>query len=145
LTDVLDAFALVALMLDEPAAPEVEALLRRGEIAITTTNLAEALDQLHRVHGADLAELRAHLAPILGETVEVVDATEAMTWRAVELRARHYRRRDRELSLADCVALAAAGQGDRMATADPPLARAAAAEGIELLPLPSSAGKLPLE
>jgi len=30
LTDVLDAFALVALMLDEPAATEVEAIPRRG-------------------------------------------------------------------------------------------------------------------
>ena len=144
MTDILDAFALVALMLDEPAAPEVEALLRRGDTLMTTTNLGEALDQLHRVHGAALEGLRAQLTPVIGEAVGLVEPSEALTWRAVELRARHYRRRVSELSLADCVALAAAGPGDRLATADPPLAEAAVAEGIELVALPSAAGKPPL-
>lgn len=145
MTDVLDAFALVALMLDEPAAAEVEALLRRGDAAMTTTNLGEAMDQLHRVHGVALEELRTQLTPVIGEAVQIVEPSEALIWRAVELRARHYRRRKSELSLADCVALAAAKRGDRLATADPPLARATVAEGIELVSLASAAGKLPLD
>jgi PIN domain nuclease of toxin-antitoxin system len=35
---LLDAFALIALLAEEPAADEVETLLRRGEPAITAVN-----------------------------------------------------------------------------------------------------------
>jgi PIN domain nuclease of toxin-antitoxin system len=142
-TDVLDAFALVALIRDEPAAPEVEAILRRGAAAITTTNLGEALDQLHRVDGVSLASLRELLSPTLDEIVRVIDHDAALTWRAVELRARHYRRRGSELSLADCVVLAAARGSDRIVTADPPLVRAARAEGLDVVALPGSGGRQP--
>jgi len=78
---------------------------------------------------------------VLGETIRLVEPTEALTWRAVGLRARHCRRRGSELSLADCVALATGRHGDRLATADPPLARAAASE---LIALPSPADERPL-
>ncbi len=40
----LDAYAVLALALDEPAAGEVEALIRKGEAAITAVNLFEAAD-----------------------------------------------------------------------------------------------------
>jgi hypothetical protein len=46
-----DAFALLAPLGEEPAADNVEALLRRGDAAITAVNLAEALDVLQRVQG----------------------------------------------------------------------------------------------
>ena len=46
------------------------------------------------------------------------------------------------LSLADCVLLAAAS-GASLATADPPLARAARAERIEVHPLQDSRGRRP--
>jgi len=39
-TEVLDASALVALVREEPAAAEVEEVLRRGEAAIAAINLA---------------------------------------------------------------------------------------------------------
>jgi PIN domain nuclease of toxin-antitoxin system len=51
LTVLLDAFALIALLRDEPAADEVETILRRGEAAMSAVNLAEALDVLQRVDG----------------------------------------------------------------------------------------------
>lgn len=140
---VLDAFALIALTLDEPAASEVEATLRRGDCAVSSVNLTEAIDQLGRVHERDVDELRAAFAPVLGEVLAVVAADEAVAWRAAELRRRHYRRRVSELSLADCLALASARPGDRLATADPPLARAARAEGIEVVALPDTAGRRP--
>lgn len=140
---VLDAFALVALALDEPAAPEVEATLRRGDCAVSAVNLAEAIDQLGRVHDRADDELRAAFAPVLGEELSVVAADEAVAWRAADLRRRHYRRSHSELSLADCVALSIARRGDRLATADPPLARAARAEGIDVLALPDTAGRRP--
>lgn len=140
MTDVLDAFALIALARDEPAAAEVEALLRRGESAMTVTNLGEALDQLHRLDHVPLEEL----SPWIQNAVNILDVTVPLTLRAVELRARHYRRRGSELSLADCVALAASRPGtDRLATADAALAGAAREEGIDLLALPATSGRRP--
>jgi PIN domain nuclease of toxin-antitoxin system len=138
MTDILDAFALIALVRDEPAAAEVESVLRRGDAAITTTNLGEALDQLHRVDGVATSTLRDLLGPLLDEGVRLIAYDAALMWRAVELRARHYRRRGSELSLADCAVLAAAGEGDRIVTADPPLIRSARAESIRVLSLPGS-------
>jgi PIN domain nuclease of toxin-antitoxin system len=140
---VLDAYALVALALDEPAAPEVEMTLRRGDSKVSAVNLAEAVDQLGRVHGHGTDQMRAAIEPVLGEALEVVDVDETVGWRAAELRGRHYRRRTSELSLADCIALAATGGGDTLATADPLLARAARTESIEVLALPDTAGRRP--
>lgn len=140
---VLDAFALVALALDEPAAAEVEAALRRGDCLVSAVNLAEAIDQLGRVHRRSEQELRAAFAPVLDEVLSVVAADEAVAWRTAVVRRRHYRRRESELSLADCVALATAQAGHRLATADEPLARAARAEGIGVLGLPDTAGDRP--
>jgi rRNA-processing protein FCF1 len=48
-----------------------------------------------------------------------------------------------ELSLADCLLRAARREGDRVATADVPLARAAEAERIEVLALPDHSGRRP--
>jgi PIN domain nuclease of toxin-antitoxin system len=140
---ILDAFALVALAADEPAAAEVESLLRRGDAAMTAVNLAEAVDVLGRTKGHDPETVEAVLAPLLAETVVLVDVDAAAAWRAARLRARHYDRRSSPLSLADCFALAAAAQDGSLATADPPLAAAARAEDIDLLPLPGSDGRRP--
>lgn len=140
MTDVLDAFALVALARDEPAAAEVEALLRRGNAAITVTNLGEALDQLHRVDGIPLEELVTWSQAKVG----VLDVTVELTLRAVELRARHCHRSRSTISLADCVVLAAARPArNRLATADAALANAARGEDIELVALPATNGRRP--
>ncbi|MFN8176110.1 MAG: PIN domain-containing protein [Solirubrobacteraceae bacterium] len=140
---MLDAFALVALALDEPAAGEVEALIRRGTCSVSAVNLAEALDQLGRVHGHTQEALRAAFGPILGEAVVVLGVDEPTAWASAELRRRHHRRRHSELSLADCVALATAAAAGAIATADPPLAAAARAEGIDVIALPDSEGRVP--
>jgi hypothetical protein len=63
--------------------------------------------------------------------------------RAGLLRAQLYRRRTAELSLADCVLLASLEEGDTIATADPPLARAARRLGHTVTPLPDSRGRRP--
>lgn len=135
MTCVLDAFALVALALEEPAADEVETLIRRGDTAVTAINLAEALDQLVRVHQRDIESVRVHFGPLIGEVVALIDFGEPLCWSAVELRARHYDRRHSPLSLADCVALAAAAGGS-LATADRPLMLAARAESVDVITLP---------
>ena len=140
---LLDAFALVALLLDEQAAEDVEGLLRDDECAVPAINLAEAIDVLIRVHGVPAADVRVGLDPLLGGTVHVVAQGEADAWRAAELRSTHYHRRLAPLSIADCLLLAAARPGDRVATADPPLAHVARAEGIAVAPLPDSTGVHP--
>jgi predicted nucleic acid-binding protein len=140
---LLDAYALVALVLDEPAADEVERLLRDADSAVSVINLAEAIDVLQRVRGLSPEGVRATIEPLLGTAVQVSAHEEPNAWRAADLRLRHYNRKTSQLSLADCFLLAAAGPADSVATADPPLAAAARSEAIEVVPLPDSAGRLP--
>ncbi len=135
MTEVLDTFALVALARDERAAAEVEIAIRRGAAAITSLNLAETLDVLGRVYGEPAERLRAVFEPLLAESLCEIPVDSAIAWRAAELRRAHYHRSRSPLSLADCVALAAAGPGDLLVTADAPLAGAATSEGIEVIRL----------
>jgi PIN domain nuclease of toxin-antitoxin system len=143
MTDLLDAFALVALGLEEPAAREVEGVLRRGDAALVAVNLAEALDVMARIHDRPLDELKTSFVPLLEDAARVIDADERQAWRAVELRRHYYRRGQSPLSLADCFLLAAAGARDSIATTDRPLAQAARAEGIKVITLPGPDGRRP--
>lgn len=130
---LLDAFALVAFLGGEPAAPEVRQLLARGDAAISTVNLAEAGQSLLRHGDATSDELRELVGSI---PLAVIPFTAAHAWRAAELRARYYRRTDSAVSLADCCLVAVATPADRVATADPAVLRMAAAEGIGAVELP---------
>jgi predicted nucleic acid-binding protein len=127
---LLDAFALIALLADEPAADQVETLIRRGETAVTTVNLAEALDVLQRIEGIPRDRLEALTAPLVGEQIRVVDVGEQIARDAADIRARRYHRTRAPLSLADCILLAATRPDDTLATADQPLIDAAEAERI---------------
>jgi PIN domain nuclease of toxin-antitoxin system len=143
-TVLLDAFALIALLRDEPAAEEVETILRRGDTAMTTVNLAEALDVLQRVDGVERTRLEAVTGPLVNESLELLTVDERTARDAAELRARRYHRTRAPLSLADCLLLAAArAPASVVATADRPLATAAQAEGIEIVALPDSRGRRP--
>lgn len=63
---------------------------------------------------------------------------------AGRLRARHYHRQRMAVSLADCVAAAAAlTQRQNLATSDPSLAAMVRAEGGNVHRLPDNAGRLP--
>jgi uncharacterized protein with PIN domain len=128
----LDAFALIALLTDEPAAETVEVLLRRGDTAMTVVNLAEALDVLRRVEKIPADRLEALTAPLLSKHVELRPVDEPVARRAADIRARRYHRSRAPLSLADCILLAAVGRSDTLATADEPLLRAARAEGVSV-------------
>jgi predicted nucleic acid-binding protein len=139
---LLDAYGLVALLADEPAAGEVERLLAE-EAGIGVVNLAEALDVLQRVHGFSLEEVREPVE-LLGRTgLEITIPKEGHAWRAAELRARHYHHQRRPVSIADCLLAAAAGPDDRLATSDLALARVASSEGIDVIALPDTAGRRP--
>ncbi len=118
---VLDAQALIAFLTDEPARPDVEALLRDATdpACIGAVNLAECADILVRVKGVpwDVAGRALDLAL---ESLEVIAVDGALARRAGELRARHYDRARRPVSLSDCLALATAlGSGQRLATGSP--------------------------
>lgn len=142
MTVLLDAFALVALLRGEPAADEVETILRRGEAAMSTVNLAEALDVLQRIDGVERARLDAVTGPLVAESVALLAVDERTARDAAEVRARRYHRTRTPLSLADCLLLATAVISQAVvATADGPLARAARAEGIDVTTLPDSRGR----
>jgi uncharacterized protein with PIN domain len=141
----LDAYAVVALVADEPAADEVEEILRAGGVRVVVANLAESIDISHRVNGLPLGEVRGALAPLLdAEVIEPVASMVTEAWLAAELRAKHYDKRTAALSLADCLLLAHALEAqEAIATANSSLADAARSEGVDVVALPDSAGARP--
>ena len=144
MTVLLDAFALIALLRGEPAADEVETILRRGDAAMSTVNLAEALDVLQRVDGIDRARLLAVTGPLVDESLVLMPVDARTARDGADVRARHYHRTRAPLSLGDCLLLAAAaGAGGSVATADRPVAAAARSEGIEVAALPDARGRRP--
>ncbi|MDH5333633.1 MAG: PIN domain-containing protein [Thermoleophilia bacterium] len=142
---VLDAYAVVAILADEPAGEDVAALLEQGDCGISVLNLAEAADVLERSHGIEATATRDAVDTLVGAgALTAVDVDERRAWRAAELRTRHYRRHDSAVSLADCVLLASVRPGlDAVATPDAPVLAIARLEGLEAIPLPDSAGHRP--
>jgi uncharacterized protein with PIN domain len=142
---LIDAYGLVALLADEPAAADVEALIREGDCGVVAINLAEAVDICRRVHGLPFEDVRGALEPLtLTGTVTVVVSDEAAAWLAAKVRSNHYDRRTCALSMADCFLIAHATQaGDALASSDPALVQAARAEALTVIPLPDRAGNRP--
>lgn len=56
MTAVLDAWAIVAYLKNEPAAPRVEDLIRKGSAVASDVNVGEVLYSLTRTHGPKRAE-----------------------------------------------------------------------------------------
>jgi PIN domain nuclease of toxin-antitoxin system len=136
---VLDAFAVIALLRGEPAAPEARHLLERGDAVLTALGLAEVLDHLVRVVGTSDEDAVLDVAQLGLSDALTVDADLAL--RAALLRARHYHRTNRAVSLADCVAAEAARMlGTSLATADPHLLDLCRDDGIASIPLLDSNG-----
>lgn len=137
---VLDAFAVLALLKDEPAAADVATLLAtEPRPALTALGVAEVLDHLVRLVGADEEEAALDLAQLGLAEAHAVDGEVAS--RSGRLRARHHHRRTRAISLADCVAAEVARRaGTPLATSDPHLLATCHDEGIPYLALPDSGG-----
>jgi predicted nucleic acid-binding protein len=142
---LLDAYPLVALIGDEPAADEVAQLLESEGAQVPIVNLCEVVDVCRRTYGVAEGELRGVIEPLLlSGTLTPLPSGMPEAWRAADLRATYYDQRARALSLADCLLLAhAAIGGSELATADPAVAEVARAEGLALIPLPDSAGVRP--
>ena len=141
---VLDAGPVVSLLLDEPSAGEIASALWGAEsLRISVVNVAEVLYVTRRVHGASAEDAAMAIGRFLDEAARPIPATREHALRAADLRERHYHRRDRDLSLADCFVIAAAEPGDTVATSDRAVAHVARAEGLDVLALPNARGRRP--
>jgi len=138
---VVDAYAVLALLKAEPASQQVRDLLDDTHDArLTTLGVFEVVDHLVRLAGASEDEAALDLAQLGLADPDPLDAELAV--RAGMLRARHYDRRNRAVSLADCVAAETARTYDgSIASADPHLLDMCRDEGIGVIPLRDSAGK----
>lgn len=137
MTVLLDSYAFIAYLLDEPAAPVVQRLLWDGDLAMSAVQLAEVVDRMERVHGVPADEIEVAVSAL---GIDVIVADYPVGAEAGRLRARHYGPTGRTLSLADSVCAATAVLcGLSVATADPVLLEVAVAEGCSVVRLPSAA------
>ena len=133
---LLDAYALISFLVGGAAASQVGGIMRQGDSAVATANLVETLDVSERVHGLPVARAMETLEPLFETSVSLVPLDRRIARRAAAIRARHYHRVDRPISLADAVLLASAHPSDRIATPDPDVLAIAQAEAIVTLSLP---------
>lgn len=140
---VLDAFAVIAYLRDERCAEQVADLLQAPTV-LTAANAAEVLDQLVRVYRSDPDDVHADLALLAHAGMQITSVTADHGLLAGRLRARHYHRRHCAVSLADCLAAAAAlTEQIPLATCDPALAAVVRAERGKVHPLSDSRGVKP--
>ena len=132
---LLDA-TLIGFLVGGPATSQVRAILREGDAAVATANLIEGLDISQRVHNLPIVRAMEVLAPLFEGSVTPVPLDVAVWQRAAEIRARHYNRSRRPISLADAVLIASAKRGDRFATADPDVLAVMKAEKLAPMALP---------
>jgi predicted nucleic acid-binding protein len=133
---LLDAYALIAFLVGGPATREVRSILREGDAGVATANLVEVLDVSQRVYGVPTSRTLETLDPLLEGPLTAVVLGFTVARRAADIRARHYHRSSRPISLADAVLIGSAESGDRIATADPDVIAVAEAESIESIVLP---------
>jgi predicted nucleic acid-binding protein len=138
---VLDSYAFLALLKGEPAASRVQRLVEGEEdTALTVLGVSEVLDHLVRVVGVDEEEAVLDVAQLGLATPSSIEA--GLGLRAGLLRARHYHRKNRAVSLADCFAAETARpEGSSLASADPHLLDLCRDEGISVIALPDSTGR----
>lgn len=137
---VLDAYAVLAFLKGEAAAPEVRSLLRAPDpSALTVVGVAEVIDHLIRIVGVDEEEAALDLAQL--DLLHPLDLPATTAAAAGVLRARHYHRTRCAVSLADCIAAEVTRSlGAKLATADPHLLEVCHRETIGIRVLPASTG-----
>lgn len=139
---VLDSYSVLALLKGEPAAEPVGQLLRDDpDSALTPLGVAEVIDHLVRIEKATEEEAALDLAQLGLADPPPLDAMVAT--RAGLLRARHYHRTRRAVSLADCVVAEVARVAPMpVATSDPHLLDLCHDEAIDVVVLPDSRGRV---
>ncbi len=129
---VLDSFALMAQINDEPGADQVESLLelarkRRTVLWLSIVNLAEVLYIVERSGG--LEKTKETIATIYELPLRIVDVHRLLAFSAAHIKAQH------ALSLADAFAVALAKEKNaRLVTGDPEFETVAKEIAIEWLP-----------
>ena len=136
---MLDAYAVIAFLRDEPAAGEVASILRSDDAALTSVGLAEVVDHLIRLAGFDEEDVFLDLAELgLNESVAIDSRAGGEGSR---LRARYYHRTGCAVSMADCLAAVVARERSvPLATSDSHLLDVCQAEHIDVIVLPRSDG-----
>jgi len=137
---LLDANALLAVLVGEPAMDRVLPLLRGGKTAMTGANIAEVFDVGIRRKSLSPARMDELVEPLFEGPIASIPVDPTLARRAGELRAAHYHRSARRVSLADAALIAAAGPSDRIASSDSDVLAIAAELGIETIELPPSSG-----
>ena len=136
---VLDAYAVIAYLRGEPAAAPVKPILKRPGAALTTVGVAEVLDHLIRIVGADEEEAMLDLAQL--GLLDGIPVSPELGANAGRLRGRRYHRTRCPVSMADCIAAEAARARDEpLATSDPHLLDLCHVEDIGRHVLPGSDG-----
>ena len=109
---------------------------------VSAASVAETMDVLVRVRNHRVEHCDAQIQLLYSGGLEVVPVDEEIGRLAGLLRARHWNRDRRPVSLADCIALATAMVNqEAIATADAALIGAARAEGHPVIVLPDSQGR----
>ena len=140
---VLDAYAVLAYLRDERCADEVANLLQAPTV-LTAANAAEVFDQMVRVYQHDPDDIHADLALLTNAGMQIVPVGADQGMMAGRLRARHYDRARCAVSLADCLAAAAAlTEQVPLATSDSALATIVRAEHGTIHPLADGNGVKP--
>lgn len=137
---LLDANALLAVLVNEPAMERVLSLIRQGNTAMTGANIAEVFDVGVRRKGLSPARMNELVGPLFDGPIACVPVDQLLAEPAGLLRGSRYHRSKSRLSLADAVLLAAAMSGDRIATSDSDVIAVAAELGVETIGLPPSSG-----
>lgn len=109
---------------------------------MSAVNVAEVIDRLVRVHGADADAVRDRIDWLIYGGLEIEPVWLPVARLAASLRAEHYHRAEMPLSMADCMCVATAlTLGSELATADRDLARVARQVGLKVIALPDSSGR----
>lgn len=139
---ILDAYAVLALLKGEPATELVVGLLQGDDQSrLTAVGVAEVVDHLVRLVGLSEDDAALDIAQL--GLADAVPVDPQLALGAGLLRARHYHRRHRAVSLADCVAAEAARMHRAaLASADPHLLDLCHDEEIDRIVLPDSTGDL---
>jgi PIN domain nuclease of toxin-antitoxin system len=137
---LLDANALLAVLVGEPAMEHVLSLIRQGNAAMTGANIAEVFDVGTRRKGLSPTRMTELIEPLFDGPIACVPVDQGLAGSAGLLRGDRYHRSKSRLSLADAVLLAAAGPADQIATSDSEVLAIAAEMDIETIELPPSSG-----
>ena len=110
-------------------------------MALTAVGVAEVLDHLIRIVGANEEDAALDLAQL--DLLDAIPVTAALGADAGRLRVRHYHRTRCPVSMADCVAAEAArSRAEPLATSDPDLLTVCHLEDIGRVVLPGSEGSI---